>query len=32
LAAEGIIRTSRRKIHVLDVARLSSRLDPLLTN
>jgi CRP/FNR family cyclic AMP-dependent transcriptional regulator len=32
LVADGIIRTSRRKIHVLDINRLSSRLDPLLTN
>jgi CRP-like cAMP-binding protein len=32
LTNEGIIRTSRRKIHVLDVNRLSSKLDPLLTN
>lgn len=32
LAADGIIQTSRRRIHVLDINRLSSKLDPLLTN
>jgi CRP-like cAMP-binding protein len=31
LAADGIIKTSRRKIVVLDINRLRSKIDPLLT-